>query len=111
MRTIGVEEELLLVDGRTGEPTAIAERLLRIRRHDTPADDEKSARPGGSTDGGTIEGELQQQQIEIGTAPCTALADLGQQIRTWRQRADDLARTAGGRAVAIATSRCRFRPT
>ncbi|HKH56449.1 MAG TPA: hypothetical protein VKA58_13445 [Propionibacteriaceae bacterium] len=29
MRTIGVEEELLLVDERTGAPTAIAERLLR----------------------------------------------------------------------------------
>jgi glutamate---cysteine ligase / carboxylate-amine ligase len=104
VRTIGVEEELLLVDGRTGVPTAIAQRLLRSRPHDTPADDEKGARPGGSTDGGAIEGELQQQQIEIDTAPCTALADLGQQIRTWRQRADDLARRAGGRAVAIATS-------
>ena len=29
VRTIGVEEELLLVDERTGAPTAIAERLLR----------------------------------------------------------------------------------
>jgi HD-like signal output (HDOD) protein len=29
VRTIGVEEELLLVDERTGAPMAIAERLLR----------------------------------------------------------------------------------
>jgi glutamate---cysteine ligase / carboxylate-amine ligase len=104
VRTIGVEEELLLVDGQTGVPTASAEGLLRSWQQDAPPDDEKGASPGDSIEGGAIEGELQQQQIEIGTAPCTALADLGQQIRTWRQRADDLARRAGGRAVALATS-------
>jgi glutamate---cysteine ligase / carboxylate-amine ligase len=102
VRTIGVEEELLLVDERTGAPTAIAERLLRHWEQDTPGNGE--AAPPSSTDGGAIEAELQQQQIEIDTAPCTALVDLEQQIHAWRQQADELARMAGGRAVAIATS-------
>jgi carboxylate-amine ligase len=104
VRTIGVEEELLLVDGRTGAPTAMAERLLRRWENEPPGASETPPASGGSTEGGRIEGELQQQQIEVGTAPCTALVDLERQIRAWRQQADDLARTAGGRAVAIATS-------
>ncbi|HZA33060.1 MAG TPA: glutamate--cysteine ligase [Propionibacteriaceae bacterium] len=103
MRTIGVEEELLLVDGRTGAPTAIAERLLQNWEQNTAGNGEASP-PPVSTDDGVIEAELQQQQIEIDTAPCTALVDLEQQIHAWRQQADKLARTAGGRAVAIATS-------
>ena len=103
VRTIGVEEELLLVDGRTGAPTAIAERLLQNWEQNTAGNGEASP-PPVSTDDGAIEAELQQQQIEIDTAPCTALVDLEQQIHAWRQQADKLARTAGGRAVAIATS-------
>ena len=103
VRTIGVEEELLLVDGRTGAPTAIAERLLQNWEQNTAGNGEASP-PPVSTDDGVIEAELQQQQIEIDTAPCTALVDLEQQIHAWRQQADKLARTAGGRAVAIATS-------
>jgi carboxylate-amine ligase len=104
VRTIGVEEELLLVDGRSGAPTAIAERLLRCWEHSSAGNGDTGPRPRANTGGGAIEAELQQQQIEIDTAPCTALADLAQQIHAWRQQADELARATGGRAVAIATS-------
>jgi glutamate---cysteine ligase / carboxylate-amine ligase len=101
MRTVGVEEELLLVEQQTGAPTAIAERLLQRWKSDSDTDrgagDERPL-------AGAIEGELQQQQIEIDSAPCTRLADLEHQIRGWRSRADQLARTSAGRAVAIATS-------
>jgi carboxylate-amine ligase len=99
VRTVGVEEELLLVEEQTGAPTAIAERLLR--RWHSNAD--QGAKPEESFQG-AIEGELQQQQIEIDTAPCTNLADLECQIRDWRRQADQLARMSAGRAVAIATS-------
>jgi carboxylate-amine ligase len=99
VRTVGVEEELLLVEEQTGAPTAIAERLLQ-RWHSNA---EQGAKPEESFQG-AIEGELQQQQIEIDTAPCTNLADLERQVRDWRRQADQLARTSAGRAVAIATS-------
>jgi carboxylate-amine ligase len=101
VRTVGVEEELLLVEQQTGAPTAIAERLLQRWTSDADAD------PSAEADqvfAGAIKGELQQQQIEIDTAPCSRLTDLGHQIRAWRRRADQLARTSAGRAVAIATS-------
>jgi glutamate---cysteine ligase / carboxylate-amine ligase len=101
MRSVGVEEELLLVEHRTGSPTAIAEGLLRRWRSDA------GTNPGAEPDQaftGAIEGELQQQQIEIDTAPCVSLVDLEQQIVDWRRRADELARASAARAVAIATS-------
>ena len=47
MRTVGVEEELLLVDPETGAPVAVAGSVL------------------AGAEG--LEAELQQQQIEIGT--------------------------------------------
>jgi glutamate---cysteine ligase / carboxylate-amine ligase len=100
MRTVGVEEELLLVEQQTGAPTAIAERLLQRWKSDADTDRGAEKRPFA----GAIEGELQQQQIEIESAPCTSLADLAHQIQDWRRQADQLARTSAGRAVAIATS-------
>lgn len=95
-RTVGVEEELLLVDSETGVPRAVAGSLLR-RADDEMADDR--APPDGD-----IESELQQQQIEVETSPCTALDDLGKQIRDWRRYADDLAQRSGARIAALATS-------
>jgi carboxylate-amine ligase len=97
VRTVGVEEELLLVEQQTGAPTAIAERLLQRWTSDADTEPDQAF-------AGAIKGELQQQQIEIDTAPCTSLTDLERQIRDWRRRADALARTSAGRAVAIATS-------
>ncbi|HEY9291302.1 MAG TPA: glutamate--cysteine ligase [Microlunatus sp.] len=90
-RTVGVEEELLLVDPETGLPRAVAGSLLR--RADDRAPDE-----------GDIEAELQQQQIEVETSPCVALDDLERQVRDWRRYADDLARQSGARIAALGTS-------
>jgi carboxylate-amine ligase len=100
MRTVGVEEELLLVDATSGAPRAVSGAALRFeaaRTRTEPAPDDRSP-------GGTLGPELQQQQIEIDTTPCTDLADLARQLRMWRTRADDAARSAGARAVALATS-------
>lgn len=85
MRTVGVEEELLLVDPDTGTPVAVAGSVLAL---------------GG--DG--LEAELQQQQIETGTEPCTTLDELAEQLRHWRSRASDAAGRAGARIVASGTS-------
>ena len=93
-RTLGVEEELLLVHSDTGVPVAVAGSVL------ARADDKAAIRLAP----GEIEAELQQQQIEVETTPTTALAEVGRQVSGWRRRADELGRAAGARAVALPTS-------
>ncbi len=93
VRTIGVEEELLLVDPESGSPAAVAGNVLA----------HAAARAAGHP-AGEIEAELQQQQIEVETTPTTSLAELGTQVLDWRRRADELGRSAMARAVALATS-------
>lgn len=102
-RSIGVEEELLLVDPTTGAPTAVASAVLR-------ADPAGSGSQSTDLGGGGIEAELQQQQIEIGTPPCRTLHEVHDQIRHWRAWADALAQTAGARVVALATSPLPVQP-
>jgi glutamate---cysteine ligase / carboxylate-amine ligase len=84
VRTVGVEEELLLVDPETGAPVAVAGSVL--------------------ADADGLEAELQQQQIEIGTQPCRTLTELADQLRHWRTEAATAAERAGARIVATGTS-------
>jgi carboxylate-amine ligase len=94
MRTFGVEEELLLVDEQSGAPLPVARRVLA---------DHRVPRLDGLAEHG-MTGELQQEMIEVLTAPHTSLADLAADIREGRACADASARAAGARAVPLATS-------
>jgi carboxylate-amine ligase len=98
MRTVGVEEEMLLVEAETGEPVAMAEAVVGHHHAHQAAGD------AGSTPGGTLDTELQQQMIETDTAPTESLAELGLQVRRARARADQVARQTGARVVALGTS-------
>jgi glutamate---cysteine ligase / carboxylate-amine ligase len=98
MRTLGVEEELLVVDEESGRPRSVAAQLLRR----VPVADPERAAPGEP--GGDVTGELQQEQVETGTPPRTDLADLEKDLRAWRDAADAGARAVGARTVAAATS-------
>jgi len=100
VRTVGVEEELLLVDARTGEPRSVASAVVA---HAAQA-------PQRAPDAGTLDAELQQQQIEIDTAPVADIADLAPQLRAWRRTADELARRSGARVAALATSPLPVQP-
>ena len=91
LRKLGVEEELLLVDGRSQQPVAVAGTLLRFAADDSDLDVELAA-------------ELQQQQIEVDTRPTRDLAELAEQLRHGRQQADTLAARIGARIAALATS-------
>jgi carboxylate-amine ligase len=95
-RTIGVEEELLLVDPQTGRPQAVAGTALR-RSGDrvTGADDGP---------GGLVEQELQQEQLEIDTRPCATLDEVAAELRRWRAEAARAARAGGAAIAALATS-------
>lgn len=98
MRTVGVEEELLLVDAETGRPRSVAARTLRYAAETTQTAASDDA-PGGSLDH-----ELQQQQVETDTVPHTDMAALGDDVRAWRDHAISAARRAGARVIASGTS-------
>lgn len=86
MRTMGVEEELLLVDAVTGAIRSSADAVLR-----TAGDD------GLTT-------ELQQEQLETGTRPTTNLEELFADIVGLRRRAGEAAAKLGAGIAAIGTS-------
>ena len=98
VRTVGVEEELLLVDPATGRAVAAAGTVLD--RDPDPPPTEAGSKP----DAASVESELQQQQLETGTPPTTSLEQLEVELRAARLRADELARAAGVRIAALATS-------
>jgi carboxylate-amine ligase len=104
MRTLGIEEELLVVDAETGCPRSVAEQVLR--RTEQPAD---ASSPAGEP-GGNLSVELQQQQVETDTPPRTSLAELEKDLRAWRSAADAGAQAVGARIVASGTSPVRVSP-
>jgi carboxylate-amine ligase len=125
MRTIGVEEELLLVNPDGGHPVAQALAVMSEDDAENGATRSEAAAGDTSTDGsssrsdhaqedsgpgGTVEAELQQQQVEIDTPPRQNLSEIARDLRSWRSRADELAMATGSRAVALATSPMLVRP-
>jgi carboxylate-amine ligase len=89
LRTVGLEEEFLLVDSTSGRARAIATAVLDLDDAE-PADE--------------MEEELQSQQIETGTRPCTSTDELLEQVRSARRRASDAARSMGAEIAAVGTS-------
>jgi carboxylate-amine ligase len=103
VRTVGVEEELLLVEPGTGQPRAVAETALEAVR-------QAAADPGpgrGSGPGAAVEAlgfELQSQQLETNTRPCRGLDELDRELRRCRADAAEAAARAGVQVAALATS-------
>ncbi len=92
-RTVGVEEEFLLVDPDSGQARAMAGSVLLA------ADDDD------------LTGELQREQLETGTRPCRTLEDVGRELRRVRASARDAARAVGVELAAIGTSPLPAHPT
>lgn len=105
LRSFGVEEELLLFDPEGGAPRAMSGAVLHHARlqgekvHTSPL-----------TKGG-MESELQREQLEICTRPCTTLDELDRQVRRRRLAAARAAAAAGVRIAALATSPVAAHPT
>ena len=86
-RSVGVEEEFLLVDPNSCAPRAVASTVLRA------ADDLD----------GDLTNELHAEQLETGTSPRTGLDEIGREIVDRRGEAATAARRAGVAAVPLAT--------
>ncbi|MEV7610001.1 glutamate--cysteine ligase [Microbacterium sp. NPDC089320] len=94
VRTVGVEEELLLVDADTMRPVPVAGAIMRNPASATGAD-------GGM--GPLLAFEVKQEQIEVVSPPRCTLGEVLATIRQGRRDADVAARQVGARAVALAT--------
>lgn len=99
VRTVGVEEELLLVDVATGRPRSVAGRVLDALSDQQPED----AGPEGGVEGG-VEGELQRYMVETQSSVLTDLDDVERELREWRHRVASAARGAGAGSAALATA-------
>jgi carboxylate-amine ligase len=113
-RSVGVEEELLLVDPGTGRPRAVAGTVLRQVRQaaessrTTGAD--QAAADRARDDAESLEGELQEQQLETNSQPCHSLSDLHRELRRCRDAAAAAAAKAGAQVAALATSPVAVEP-
>ncbi|WNB84281.1 glutamate--cysteine ligase [Cellulomonas sp. ATA003] len=95
MRTVGVEEEFMLVSP-DGTLRPVAPAVLRYaKRVEDPSTD---------VPGGHLEKELMQEQIETSTHPCADLDELAREVRAGRTAADGSARRAGARLAAVGTA-------
>ncbi|MDO0929188.1 glutamate--cysteine ligase [Streptomyces sp. TG1A-8] len=91
MRTVGVEEELLLVDPDSGDPKALSAAVLARAAQDDPEQD-------------VFEKELYGQMLEFATHPQSEMADLGAEIVRCRKEAARHAGELGCTVAALATS-------
>ncbi|MFE1312608.1 glutamate--cysteine ligase [Streptomyces sp. NPDC058755] len=98
MRTVGVEEELLLVDPDSGEPRAVSAAVLAHAAQDDPGQ-------------GVFEKELFGQMLEFATQPQSEMVDLGAELVSCRKEAARHAGEIGCAVAALATSPLPVNPS
>lgn len=103
-RTVGVEEELLLVDAGTGAPRSMASRVLQIARSRGQTEPDE-----GST-GGSVGPELQEQQVETDTPAEEDLRLLEIEIGSWREKTRAAAMETGTLVLASGTTPLPVQP-
>jgi carboxylate-amine ligase len=86
--TVGVEEELMIVDVQTSALVNAIERLLEDTR-------------GVERSHGDIKPELMESVLEIATKPCPTAAEAGEQLRSLRR---DVRETAAHRDLTIGSA-------
>ncbi|MEU1212102.1 glutamate--cysteine ligase [Streptomyces sp. NPDC005791] len=102
MRTVGVEEELLLVDAESGDPRALSAAVLALAER-------RSER--GFEGAPTFESELHAQQLEFATEPHGVMGDLAEELLRRRAEAAWSAAQAGAAVAALATFPMPVRPS
>ncbi|MEN3265386.1 MAG: glutamate---cysteine ligase / carboxylate-amine ligase [Pseudonocardia sp.] len=97
VRTVGVEEEFLLVDPATGRPRAVGHAVLATSAAEDAEDD--------------LAAELHREQLETGTKPCHTLDELSAELRSARATAAAAAGDVGVALAPLATSPLAVEPT
>lgn len=100
MRTVGVEEELLLVDAGRHQPAPVALEMVAQAEAAT-----------GEADEAALGHELKQEQVEIGSSPQTSMQRLHANLSELRAAAAATAAGQGGAIAAIATNPWKLSPT
>lgn len=103
VRTVGVEEEFLLVRADLAELAPEGDEIVRLAASNEPqssAGAESAPEPVSEP----FEHEFKREQAELGTAPCDSLAELDRQLRELRGRLAHAARQRGAVLVASGTS-------
>ncbi|MFJ6755412.1 glutamate--cysteine ligase [Streptomyces sp. NPDC091273] len=106
MRSVGVEEELLLVDAHSGAPLAVSGAVLAAAK--------RSAWQSPGTNGRRdheFEKELQKEQLEFATKPVTEMGELQEEIVRIRREAAHHAASASAVVAAVATSPLPVKPS
>ncbi|MEU3264494.1 glutamate--cysteine ligase 2 [Streptomyces bacillaris] len=98
VRTVGVEEELLLVDPESGEARALSTAVLARAEQDAQGES-------------AFEPELHRQQLEFATHPCRDMAEIADAVHRWRAEAGRHAADVGASVAALATSPLPVSPT
>ncbi|MEU0685914.1 glutamate--cysteine ligase [Streptomyces uncialis] len=93
VRSVGVEEELLLVDAGSGEPRALATAVLAAATREASEQEEE-----------VFEAELHREQLEFATRPQTDMGELAREIADCRAEAARHAGRHGATVVALGTS-------
>ncbi|MFI6055854.1 glutamate--cysteine ligase [Streptomyces violascens] len=101
MRTVGVEEELLMVSARTGEVLALSTVVVSPPASRTSDDAEEQG----------FEKELQKEQVEFATRPLTSMSRIEEEIVRRRREAASRAEQAGATVAAMATSPVPVQPS
>lgn len=113
VRRVGVEEELLLVDEKSGTARSVASRVLRVAQRRGDTEETRSADPHEDLDGepgGSLGPELQEQQVETDTPPEEDLHQLETELRRWREKARASAAETGALVLASGTSLLPVQP-
>jgi glutamate---cysteine ligase / carboxylate-amine ligase len=97
-RTVGVEEELLLVNPDTSELASVSHRAMAAYHERF-----QGSAGGGEHDLDQLEQELFLQQLETATPPRIDLSDLRDDVKRCRRAAIVAADAAGARVVASGT--------
>jgi carboxylate-amine ligase len=111
MRTVGVEEELLVVDAG-GRPVPLGPDALTVAARRGEGEDpeehdraEREGDPAGDADTAAhLMPELKAQQLELGTPVCRTLTEVDTELRFWRARAQSAAAATGAHVAALATA-------
>jgi carboxylate-amine ligase len=99
-RTVGVEEELLLIDPSSGALRPVAATVLRAS---TETGGQQTRGKGPACDRIDVQHELYLEQIEVATPPCQTIGDIETWLRRGRRLVGEAARSAGAAAIATAT--------